>query len=291
MPPSVLFVSDLDGTLLDGRGELSSASRSGLLKLLEQGVQFTVASARSYFSIQSIFGDIPFSLPIVEFNGAYLTDYQTGRHIHINALDEGLSRAVLDLILQHGMRPFISSFDGTRDYLRYDELINQGMVWYEERRRAAQDPRLAQVADVGRYLHESVVSLTVMTSDFAALGELRRHLELQLCGQLQMYFYENEYSKGTWWLTIHAPRASKHLAVQLLRDEYAPGASIVAFGDNHNDIEMLRSADRGIAVHNAIAEVKAIADEIIGSNQEGAVIKYLMDAVQTQSPAFTAIQL
>lgn len=283
MPAPVLFVSDLDGTLLNGRGELSSTSRRALYKLLERGVQFTLASARSHFSIQSIFGDLPFQLPIIEFNGAYISDYQTGHHLHINALDEVLSRAVLEIIVQRGLRPFISSFDGSRDHVRYDELINYGMSWYEERRRAAHDPRLSRAIDLTACLNESVVSFTVMTEDRAALVELRHDLDLQFGEQLRTYFYENEYSKGTWWLTIHAPRASKQLAMQVLRDEYLPGATIVAFGDNHNDIEMIRLADRGIAVRNAIAELTAVADEIIGSNEEDSVVNYLMKVTEIES--------
>jgi 5-amino-6-(5-phospho-D-ribitylamino)uracil phosphatase len=280
MPESLLYVSDLDGTLLDSRGELSERSRSVLRALLEEGLPLTVASARSYFSIKSVLGDLPFALPIIEFNGAFLTDYNTGRHLQVNALNQELSSQVLDVILNAKLSPFVSSFNGREDCLHYADLINEGMRWYEERRRAAADPRLRPSANLHSVLGESVVSLTVM----AGMEEVIRALEQQLAEEygenLQMYCYQNEYHKGSWWLTIHSPLASKHIAMQALRDEFMPRAQIVAFGDNHNDIEMLRSADCGVAVDNAIVELKRVADEVIGPANDDSVAEYLLQRVR-----------
>lgn len=270
-----LYVSDLDGTLLDAGGALSARSRNGLVRLLEKGVPFTVASARSYFSIKKIFGDLPFRLPIIEFNGAFLTDYETGRHIEVNALPEGLAYSVFDDIRAAGQRPFVSSFDGKQDCLHYDELQNAGMVWYEGRRRQAGDPRLRCTSDLRSTMSEQVVSLTVMDRDRSAIELLRDSLLSRHGTSLQMYCYENEYSPGTWWLTIHDQRASKHIAMRSLRDRFASGALIVALGDNVNDIEMLKAADRAIAVENAVPELHAIAHQVIAHHSRDSVIHFL----------------
>ncbi|HXS18701.1 MAG TPA: HAD family hydrolase, partial [Polyangiaceae bacterium] len=139
---SPLYVSDLDGTLLHSSGELSPRTRRGILALLEQGVALTFATARSHFSVKSVLGQLPLALPIIEFNGAFLTDYASGRHLEVNALPVHVSLPVLEMIRRAGFHPFISSYDGARDRLHYDELINEGMRWYESRRRAAGDPRL-----------------------------------------------------------------------------------------------------------------------------------------------------
>jgi len=271
-----LFISDLDGTLLGRSGELSSRSKTGIVSLFERGVNFTVASARSHFSIRGILGDLPFELPIIEFNGAYVTDYHSGQHLLINALPPTLSALVLEVILRADLRPFVSSFNGQQDSLTYDLLINEGMRWYEERRRQAGDPRLRRVNDLHASLNDEVVSMTVMAQRRDQIVQLQDQLQAQFGQRLQMYCYENEYSKGTWWLTIHDVRASKHIAMAWLRDRYLPAARIIAFGDNLNDVEMLRHADRGIAVDNAIPELKSVADEVIGLCDDDAVIEYLM---------------
>ena len=89
-----LYVADLDGTLLDDNAKLSDATRTILVELLDQGLPFTVASARSVASIQYMLSGVSLSLPVVEFNGAFLTDLETGQHQSVQAIDPKLAAAV-----------------------------------------------------------------------------------------------------------------------------------------------------------------------------------------------------
>ena len=52
--------------------------------------------------------------------------------------------------------------------------------------------------------------------------------------------------------------------------------NLTVFGDHINDIKMIQLAGRGVTVANAEPEVKAVADEVIGSNDEDAVVKYML---------------
>lgn len=270
-----LYLSDLDGTLLNGQGELGSTTRRDLIQLIERGVHFTVASARSYFSISKLFGDFPFQLPIIEFNGAFITDYATGKHLETNALGLELGHELFQRVRQAGQRPFVCSFNGHEDCLHYDVLENAGMVWYEKRRRTAGDPRLRQTSDLEATMAEDVVSLTVMDQSEAKIRTLHEELKEAYGDRLQLYCYENEYSVGTWWLTIHDKNASKHIAMKSLQQRWVPSAEIVAFGDNVNDLLMLEHADRAICVENAVEELHQISDQVIGHHAEESVIQFL----------------
>lgn len=278
MTSNRLYLSDLDGTLLNSAGEVSQRTRRGLEELLRDGLQLSLASARSHFSIQKLFGPLPFPLPIIEFNGAFLTDYATGRHLEVYSLGLELGEEVFDRVLAAGLRPFVCSYDGKEDCLHYDELINDGMVWYEQRRRAAGDPRLRRTVRLRETLREDVVSLTVMAPDAGRVQALRDELAERYGSQLQLFCYENEYCHGNWWLTIHHASASKHIAMQRLRDGYAPGAELVALGDNVNDLAMLEHADVAVAVANAVPAVRAVADRVIGTNDEDAVVTFLAES-------------
>ena len=275
MPQNTLYLTDLDGTLLDESGNLSAETRSGLLRLLQDGIQFSVASARSYFSIKKIFGDLPLTLPIIEFNGAFLTEYATGKHLEINSLGTALGEEIFDRVRAAGQRPFVCSFNGQEDCLHYDVLQNAGMEWYEKRRRDAGDPRLRVTADLRGAMKEDVVSLTVMDRGEAPIRALRDELERVYGEALQLYCYENEYSKGTWWLTIHHQKASKHVAMKSLRDGFLPGAEVVALGDNVNDLLMLEHADRPVAVENAVPELKRLTSTVIGHHRDDSVVRFL----------------
>jgi len=278
-----LYVSDLDGTLLDERGGLSDRTKKGLVALLKQDVDFTVASARSYSSIKSIFGDFPFRLPIIEFNGGFITDYATGEHIETNALESSLATEVFDQVVKSGQRPFVSTFNGREDCLYYDELINTAMLWYENRRRRAKDRRLRRTRDLRATMQEQVVSMTVMAQSEASISALKNDLEARYGERLKLYSYENAYSLGSWWLTIHAERASKHIALLTLRDRFLPGARITAMGDNFNDLDMLRVADHAIAVENAVPALQQIAHRVVGHHRTDSVVRFMEDEVRKRS--------
>jgi len=81
-----VFVTDLDGTLLDDSGQLSSDSRKMILDLLNHNIAFTIASARSIDSIRAVIKDLPLKMPVIEFNGSYITDYHTGEKLMVNCI-------------------------------------------------------------------------------------------------------------------------------------------------------------------------------------------------------------
>lgn len=278
-----LYVSDLDGTLLNAGGKLSARTRAGLVNLLEMGVPISIASARSHFSISQIFGSMPFALPIIEFNGAFVTDYKTGEHLETNALPTDTADELLDLIREQGQTPFVSTHDGRDDRVHFEELNNDAMAWYESQRRRAGDPRLRQSRDLRRVLSEDVVSLTVMDSREETVRGICDVVVERFGDQLRHYCYENAYCPGTFWLTIHDRRASKHLAMEGLRRRLGASTQIVAFGDNVNDIEMLRAADRAVAVENAVPELRALAHDVIGHHETDSVIHFLEAAVRKKS--------
>jgi len=79
-----LYISDLDGTLLNNSAELSAYSKTTLQAMLADGLIFTVASARSVVAMQQMMAGLTLPLPVIEFNGAFISDLATGRHEVVN---------------------------------------------------------------------------------------------------------------------------------------------------------------------------------------------------------------
>ena len=69
-----LFVSDLDGTLLNNSAEVSPESAILLNKSIESGINFTIATARTPATIVNILKDINIKLPIITMNGSAIYD-------------------------------------------------------------------------------------------------------------------------------------------------------------------------------------------------------------------------
>ncbi|GAA6618262.1 HAD-IIB family hydrolase [Scytonema sp. NUACC26] len=270
-----VYVSDLDGTLLGNNAILCSFSKKVLHKLLERGLQFTVASARSVVSMQVMLKGLNFRLPVIEFNGAFISDFDSGKHEIINSICPDVVESIYKVILEFGCVPFVSSFNGTEDCAYYKDVINDGMRWYLNDRLTNKDRRWRAIEDLTHSFRDRIVCLTV-------IGHAQQLLELQSAiiekhgASVETHSIENQYSPGWYWLTIHDYKATKDQAIQTLVENYGLRESeIVVFGDQINDIKMFKIADRAIAVANADAELKRYATLVIGSNTEDSVVKYI----------------
>jgi Cof subfamily protein (haloacid dehalogenase superfamily) len=271
-----LYISDLDGTLLRDDATLSPYTRDKLTRLLDSGVNFTIASARSISSLRPILGDIPFRLPVIEINGAFITDYRTGRHLVVNKIDPDVARQIFGRILQHKLLPFVSTSNSVADCLYYQDLINGGMQWYFDDRTANGDRRLRRLSDLADAFSEDVVSMNVIGRR-QEVGPLAAQLAQEFPNRLENFFFENPYSPGWWWLTIHDRTACKSIAIRELTRLHGFGMhNLTVFGDSLNDVKMFRMGARAVAVANATDEIKRHAHTIIGPNTDDSVVKFIL---------------
>lgn len=272
---SPLYVSDLDGTLLASSARLSDYSRAALERLIAGGAAFTVASARSVVSMQQLLGGLALELPVIEFNGAFVSDLATGRHEIVNAIDAGLAESVYALMSRAGQQPFVSTFTGGEDRLYFGEPQNDGMRWYVDDRHASADRRLRPLTDAGSALREQVVCLTCIGSR-ESLAALAEEVEEHGGGEVELHLFENAYSPGWHWLTVHDRRASKDQAVRRLMElRGMADRPLVAFGDEVNDLKLFEIATEAVAVANAAPGALERATHVIGSNDEDSVVHYI----------------
>jgi hypothetical protein len=270
-----IYISDLDGTLLRDDAALSAFSRKKLIELLDSGVNFTIASARSSMALRPIFEGIPLKLPVIEINGAFITDLETGRHLVINDMPKNIIEGVMSKIRSHDLWPLLSAFDGTRGRLYYQHVSNGGMEWCLDDHRSFNDKRLTQTSDLQSHFDNNIVAFTVIGT-YEQIKPLALEMRNAYAGQLQMHFFENPYSPPWHWLTIHDKRACKaHAVTELLELTGFSQDDLVVFGDNLNDVNMFKMAKMAIAVENATDEIKGYANKVIGSNQNDSVIKYI----------------
>jgi Cof subfamily protein (haloacid dehalogenase superfamily) len=268
-----LYVTDLDGTLVSDDLKLSEETRGELCALIDEGALITVASARSVTSIRAILGSVPFTLPIIEFNGAFLSEYRTGRHEVVNAIPKELSRKIFAALVEGRCEPYVSSFDGVRDLLFYREIANEGMAAYFAERAAFKDERLRRVDDLAAALDDGTVCLTVIERQ-ERIAPLHASLAAAYGDRVILTSSDYRYFPGWKFFTVHDRRATKDQAIAALRKTRGlEDAELVVFGDDVNDLGMMRAADRPIAMANAKPEVKALACEVIGSNNEDSVVR------------------
>lgn len=252
-----VFISDLDGTLLDRNAVLPEPGKAIVERLIDSGVAFTVASARAVVSMRRALGGLRLALPVISFNGAFVSDLHTGRHIIVNHFEPEVATGVFDLLAGAGAQPLVSTFDGEADHVYFDRARNEGVAAYLAARAAAADPRVRQVTDVRAGLAEQVMCQTVIGRR-EELAELERRLAQLLGDRVAMHLFDDVYNPGWFWLTVHDRRATKDQAVaSLLRHCGPSGRPVTAFGDQVNDIALFRAATRRVAVAGAIEPLRA----------------------------------
>lgn len=270
-----LYITDLDGTLLQDDGVLSNRTSKILKELISSGAMITTASARSVASIQDIFKEIELPLPVIEFNGAIISDLGTGEHLFVNSLARPLVEELCEVIAMHGCSPFVSTFTGSEDRLYYSSVTNEGVKWYLNDRQAHNDKRLRFVDDISSSFNDTVICLNVI-GKLDVLSGLESELRERFTHSLEIHCLEDQYSPGFYWLTAHNKKATKDRAIKKLQEmTNLSNRELVVFGDNANDIRMFQIADRSIAVSNAIEELKKHATEVIGSNNDDSVAGFI----------------
>lgn len=261
----VLFVSDLDGTLLSPDAALDPDTARRINALTERGVRITYATARTVRSVSHILGEIDFTksdAPAALMNGVLLRDMRENRYVSAAEIDPETAQTVLDTLTDLGASPFVYSLDeanpmdGDPLYTCYREIEGEPMRrFYEERVKKYGKPflKIDRASEIpGRIIYFCVIAGEDLIC--RAAGKLEK------IQNIRFTFYRDSYAEDTWYLEAFSPDASKKNAVKKLR-EITGAKKIIAFGDNRNDIPMFEAADTAVAVETAVAEAKAAADE------------------------------
>ncbi len=272
-PKECLYISDLDGTLLEPGSRFPQASVDRLNRMIDRGLKFTIATARNYDSVHPILRGVRFNLPVILFNGVYLTHFDTGENLHLSSF---IPREIIDDILQvaahAAIDPFVYTFgEGHRIY--YRRTSNPGAEKYL--RSLDDDRRLRHVEAYTLSANLSVAGVLLIDTH-KALAPVHRTLHDRHADHLNLYFAEDISLPGYSWLQMFHREANKGSMVKkLARHLNTPLSQVVVFGDYLNDLKMFEAAGRSLAMANALPEVIAAADQVIGSNAEGAVLDHL----------------
>lgn len=269
----MLYVTDLDGTLLQPDVTISDESAAILSVLLAQGLPLTAATARTSFSVMPILRGLPFRLPLILQNGAVLHDPVSDRIVSAAVIAEEAYLRVLEIYAAHGFNGFV--FCVPEDHLRccYTALTTPHMQRYYSERRERYDKPFDQVAALSLLADRNPVYLS-LNAPKEKLDPV--YAELQAVRGISVAYYRDVYEPDIWYLEVSAPEASKYHGIRKLK-AMTGAKTVTGFGDNLNDLPLFQACDVKIAVGNAAEDLKKRADLVIGTNTENAVAHYLQN--------------
>lgn len=266
-----LYISDLDGTLLQPNVELSEKTITILNDLIKQGMLFSVATARSIASAKTILKDVAIAMPIILMNGVCIYDLGKDKYIKVETFSDESIALLMSVISSNKLKGFAYTIKDGKMATYYEDLEAKPLRDYYEERVNKYQKQFTQVEDFTSLAKEPLIYFSLL--DRKELLEPIYHI-VEAIPDLNCVFYKDNYSPDWWYLEIFSKHASKYHAVLYLRT-YLNLDSIVCFGDNRNDLPLFEASDHRLAVANAVAELKEKADEVIQSNIEDGVAIWL----------------
>ena len=220
-----LFVSDLDGTLLrKNETNLNKKTKSIIHSVLEKGNKFAIASGRSYVELKGLFNEFEKDIYFICSDGG-LGVYKE-KNFFQNAIDHNLITGFDDFIAHGKYMLYIKSSKKM--------LIRETMKKYR-----------------GHVM--TIDSASEIPSEIFKVTNLGQKADCPL----SLVYKDNTMSDYI------AHGTDKSVAVEFLYKSLGiPKENTIAFGDNVNDIEMMKICGTAYAVANALPKVKKIADKI-----------------------------
>ena len=224
-----------------------------------------IATGRPFRSSEMYYHELALDTPIVNFNGAFIhhpLDNSWG--VHHSPLSIDVAKDIVEALDDFKFHNIIA------------EVIDDVYVHYHDEKLMdifnMGNPNIT-TGDLRRYLKSSPTSMLIH-SDEEDVRKIRKHLS---------EVHAEVIDHRSWAAPFHVVEIvksglNKAVGLKKASDYFRiPADRIIAFGDEDNDLEMLEYAGRGIAMGNAVDEVKNIANDMTLTNEEDGIGVYLND--------------
>lgn len=262
-----LIAVDLDGSLLNRQGELTTKSIKVLNHLTSLGHVVVIATGRPYEGAIPKYLQIGLTTPLITDNGGSIE----------NPMDPSFAKQKtylpLNLVYQlfeHTKHYIISAFFSDNKVVyayKYDKKLEEFFSGMSSAHVVELDFSDLQVEPTG----------LVYLIDAKHMKELESYVNTVFKDTLstRLWGVDNGYAL----YEIYLKHISKSSALTYLLDYYGMRKEqLIAFGDGINDIEMIRDAHLGVAMVNGVDEVKVVRKDMTKySNDEDGIAEYLID--------------
>lgn len=250
-----MILTDLDKTLLRSDGSISEHTKNILKGCRECGIYVAIATARYWIGAERYIEEIR---PDYEITTDGTLIHRHGKQIYGCNLDTETTNQIIQDLLARDPKTEITVASGRR------------VFWNSSRISESEKLHKAVFNDYQKPLIFPVNKIVAELPDYetASMIANRNHC------RLQSYRGENRYA-------FLPETAGKVQAIRELAKILNISLSdIAAFGDDINDMEMLKMCGVGVAVANAVADVRDIADSVTLSNDEDGVAEWIVKNIK-----------
>jgi Cof subfamily protein (haloacid dehalogenase superfamily) len=244
-----MIVMDLDGTLLTDDKNISDYTLSILEKSKKKGIKIVIATARSERSAKKFIEIV--KPDIVILNGGALVINKDGETLFKKFLSEKTSDGIINECIRNENVSKLVVHAEKNSYVNFDDPQRKYNNFLEP-------------------LRQRTYKISVKSSSKKEMEKIKnKFIECELIN----YFNEDYY-------TFTHKEAKKMDAIkEISKKENIRIYEIIAFGDDYNDMEMIKGCGVGIAMENGIKEIKEIAKYVCRNNNEDGVGKWIEENI------------
>ena len=253
-----MVVTDLDGTLLNNKKQVSEANVKAIQNLKDQNITFVMATGRSDVMTRAYTKQLKNVDIVIGCDGAVIRNIRTGEILCENHLRSETCHTTFEICKKYGLQYYVFA----KDELVSDDPQNETVEEDEE-------IPMKIVNDLNEYVNDHIIyKIVVSHNDTSYLDKVAEVIKKETDA--------DAIRSGKKVLAVKAMGVSKAEAIKKLAQKLGILIKdIIAFGDEVNDIEMLTLVGLGIAMENADDVVKEAADQIAGNNDQDGVGKEL----------------
>ncbi|HEX8098349.1 MAG TPA: Cof-type HAD-IIB family hydrolase, partial [Pyrinomonadaceae bacterium] len=255
---------DLDGTLLNSRGELSERNRRAVRAAREAGARVALVTGRRFRDVRPLALELELDdVPVISHNGALTKHARNLETVEAKLLPLEAAREVLRVGREQKMDVMVSDDHEGAGVLVYDRVSENNrslaryIAWSRRIHGDEAEEALRQVPSLEDYLDHAPVQVG-FSGSYAAMESLGETLKCELGESIKVF--ATLYPKQDFGLVdVLHPSASKGAGVAAAAEELGIGREgVMAVGDNFNDLEMLRYAGTAVVMANADPALKNI---------------------------------
>ena len=256
-----LIAADMDGTLLDGNAELSDYNAEILKALIKNGIEIIFATGRPFESVKKFKDAINNDNCSIICNGAAVAD-TNGKFLYTKSMDENSSKMIIDLFNESKDGICLNIYSDGKYY-----ISEEGFYFKKYIEREGIENIIVGLEKIEIFEFVKVLFL----------GEHEKLLTLQENINKSIQNADAVFSHPEFLEIIPKGVNKAHALKWLCDKKKIDYKNIMVFGDNYNDLDMINLAGIGVAVQNAVDEVKNNADYIAPSHDKDGVGKFLKE--------------
>lgn len=276
-----LIASDMDGTLLNDHIDVSLSNAQAIKQAQARGIHFLIATGRDYPLATHPLKDHNIECPIITLNGAQLFD-KNGKNLYNKGLEKNTVKKIRSIISEYpDLHEELMTSDGVYSSNRERRLetvasmladLNPDLTFEEAMESAAthvEEMNVKFVKSLDSVVEDDSIVILKVTAHSDEGPAVLAPLKEQLSNEVPKLAITASSKKN---IEINHESAQKGIAIaQYAKKLGIKAEEVMTIGDNINDLSMLKWAEYGTAVANAVPEAKAAANYSTSSNSQNGV--------------------